>query len=99
GKIITVDIQRIEGHRVRIRVINYGRVVEEKKLEHVFDKFYRVDPSRSAATGGTGLGLAIAKSIVEMHGGTIEARSDEHGTVFEVVLYADFKSQIKKFKE
>jgi len=75
---------------VTISVVNYGYVIPEQDLAHIFDKFYRVDQSRTSSTGGTGLGLAIAKNIVELHGGAIEARSDLDGTVFEVKLRTDF---------
>jgi signal transduction histidine kinase len=53
-----------------------------------------VESSRSSETGGTGLGLAIAKSIIEMHGGTISVRSDFDGTVFEVVMDANKEGNI-----
>ena len=56
------------------------------KLEYIFDRFYRVEGSRSEETGGSGLGLAIAKRIVMLHGGSISAKSDMDGTVFEVNL-------------
>ena len=59
----------------------------EEELTQVFDRFYRVDPSRSRATGGTGLGLTIARQLVEAHGGTIRAeRRPEGGSrfVFEI---------------
>jgi two-component system sensor histidine kinase VanS len=98
GKTIIVEIRKLEDYRVSIQVINYGKIIPKYDLEHLFDKFYRVDSSRSPDTGGTGLGLAIAKSITKMHGGTIEARSDVHGTVFEVILYTDFQGNIKKFE-
>jgi signal transduction histidine kinase len=61
-------------------------VIKPADLERIFVRFYRVESSRSSETGGTGLGLAIAKSIVEMHGGTIYAGSDEQSTVFTVEL-------------
>lgn len=89
GKIIHV-YTRLEEQVVTVSVVNYGYVIPEQDLAHIFDKFYRVDQSRTSSTGGTGLGLAIAKNIVELHGGTIEARSDLDGTVFEVKLRTDF---------
>lgn len=89
GKIVHVNA-RLEEQIVKISVINYGYVIPTQDLAHIFDKFYRVDQSRTSSGGGTGLGLAIAKNIVELHGGTIEARSDLDGTVFEVKLRTDF---------
>ena len=71
-----------------IRVINYGRLIPKKDIEHIFDKFYRVEDSRSIETGGTGLGLAITKNIVNLHGGSINVKSDLYGTVFEIILPA-----------
>ena len=52
------------------------------KLQHIFEKFFRADNSRSSETGGAGLGLAIAREIVELHGGQIQAQSDDHETRF-----------------
>lgn len=89
GKIVHV-YARLEENVVTISVVNYGYVIQEQDLAHIFDKFYRVDHARTSSTGGTGLGLAIAKNIVELHGGTIEAHSDLEGTVFEVKLRTDF---------
>ena len=54
-----------------IRVIDDGPGVPPEHAEKIFDRFYRVDASRSRATGGAGLGLAIAKELVELHGGKI----------------------------
>ena len=85
GKNIRIRINRI-GENATISVVNYGKVIPEKELEYIFDRFYRVEGSRSEETGGSGLGLAIAKRIVIMHGGTIKARSGMEGTVFEVTL-------------
>lgn len=69
-----------------ITIINYGEIIPWEDLENIFDRFFRVENSRSSETGGTGLGLAIAKRIILMHYGTINVRSDFEGTVFEIIL-------------
>ena len=61
--------------RVVIEVKDKGIGIPEDALARVFDRFYRVDASRSRRTGGVGLGLSIARAVVERHGGTIEAMS------------------------
>ena len=71
---------------VDISIINFGKLIPEQALNKIFDKFYRVDDSRTSETGGTGLGLAIAKSIVDLHNGTITVKSDTDGTEFKVTL-------------
>lgn len=71
---------------VSISIVNYGEVIPKKDLEYIFDRFYRVENSRSVKTGGTGLGLAIAKKIILMHDGAIKATSSLEGTTFEVIL-------------
>lgn len=63
----------------------------------LFNKFYRVEHSRSSTTGGTGLGLAISKNIVDMHGGDIHVTSDLNGTVFTVTLQVDFDINKENF--
>ena len=65
---------------------NHGEPIPPEKLNTVFEKFYRLDEARHSRTGGAGLGLAIAKQIVELHGGTIRAESDNRETRFVVVL-------------
>lgn len=85
GKVIKVHVF-LEEEYVVVQVINYGKVIPEEDLSHIFEKFYRVEQSRSSSTGGTGLGLAIAKDIVRMHDGKIEARSSLKGTIFQVSL-------------
>ena len=56
-------------------IVNYGTIIPQEDLPYIFDRFYRVEQSRQESTGGTGLGLSIAKSIIEKHGGRIQARS------------------------
>ena len=89
GKRVLVQI-RAEEEVVSVSVTNYGFVIPPEELPLIFNKFYRVEQSRSSSTGGTGLGLAIAKEIVEMHGGSIGVSSDLNGTVFTVKLQVHF---------
>ena len=72
-------------------MINYGYIIPEADIHKIFQKFYRVEQSRSLNTGGSGLGLAIAEQIVQIHKGTISVQSDLRGTVFEVKLPVDLK--------
>lgn len=74
------------GHNVEIQVANYGPAIPGADLPHIFERFFRVEKSRSHFTGGSGLGLAIAKSIIELHGGTIEAKSRPGRTAFIIRL-------------
>lgn len=96
GKRVLVGICA-EDSVVSISITNFGYVIPEEELPLIFNKFYRVEQSRSTHTGGTGLGLAIAKSIVDMHGGTISVASDLNGTVFTVKLKTDFDINKENF--
>ena len=96
GKRILVKVHGSE-ELVSIQVVNYGYVIPEEELPLIFNKFYRVEQSRSRNTGGTGLGLAISKSIVDMHGGTIHVSSDLSGTVFTVKLKTNFDVNKENF--
>lgn len=65
---------------VHIEVADQGPGIPTEELERVFERFYRVDAARASSAGGAGLGLAIARSIIELHGGSIHATSNEpHG--------------------
>lgn len=61
--------------QVVIEVTDNGQGIDPEALPHIFERFYRADPSRNSHIGGSGLGLAIARQIVDGHGGTIQARS------------------------
>lgn len=71
---------------VEIQVVNYGPAIPGADLPYIFERFFRVEKSRSHFTGGSGLGLAISKSIVELHGGTIDAASSAGRTAFIIRL-------------
>lgn len=82
-----IDISAVrQGDNVVITFMNKGNQIPPQKLDTIFEKFYRLDSSRSTNTGGAGLGLAIAKEIVTAHGGTITAESDLEHTFFTVKL-------------
>ncbi len=61
---------------LQIVIADNGKGIDGEHLDHIFDRFYRVDESRNSATGGSGLGLAIAKQIIEQHGGKLFAASE-----------------------
>lgn len=96
GKRVLVGIHATDTV-VTVSVTNYGYVIPAAELPLIFDKFYRVEQSRSTNTGGTGLGLAIVKNIVDMHGGSVEVASDLKGTVFTVKLKVDFDVNRENF--
>ncbi len=82
---IQLKMTQAEKHII-ISVQNRGKPVSKDDLPHLFERFYRIEPSRSASTGGSGLGLAIVKSIVELHGGEIWAESEGEEIKFLIRL-------------
>ncbi len=87
NSVIEISAEK-QSENIVITFTDHGEPIPPQKLETIFEKFYRLDTSRSANTGGAGLGLAIAKQIVTAHGGTITAESNAEHTVFTVKLPA-----------
>lgn len=82
---IDLTVKRDPQHAI-VQVINFGPPIPPQAVEHIFERFYRADASRTDVTGGAGLGLAIVKSIVDAHSGIIRVNSTPEQTVFEVRL-------------
>lgn len=83
----TITIQAREKLKnIEIVFANKGDTIPAHKLRMIFEKFYRADESRSSTTGGAGLGLAITKELVELHGGSIYAESEQNRIKFIVTL-------------
>jgi len=89
GTAIEVRLTRASG-RVRVELTDQGREIPAAALPYIFERFFRVDPSRNRDSGGTGLGLAIVRDLVEAHGGVVGAVSGQgKATVwFELPLRA-----------
>jgi heavy metal sensor kinase len=75
GGQVEMQVATANGGPARVVVEDHGLGIPADELPHIFDRFYRGDPSRNRATGGFGLGLAIAKALVEAYGGSIRAES------------------------
>ncbi|SFX31637.1 His Kinase A (phospho-acceptor) domain-containing protein [Thermoactinomyces sp. DSM 45891] len=69
-----------------VKIINYGDSIPLADLPYLFDRFYRIEKSRSVYTGGSGLGLAITKNIIELHKGYVNVESDDEETSFHICL-------------
>jgi len=90
-KIVVTTRKTAEGN-AEISVADQGIGIPERDLERIFERFYRVDPARSRATGGTGLGLAIVKHVMAAHNGKVTVRSVEGaGSTFS--LYIPLRSE------
>jgi two-component system heavy metal sensor histidine kinase CusS len=85
GQVIEVRIE-VEAHQVSIGVANPGSPIASEHLPRLFERFYRVDASRSNSGNNHGLGLAIVKAIALMHGGDVFVRSDRGMNTFGIYL-------------
>ena len=86
GGTVSVAVRQ-HGQVAELIVADTGVGISAEHLPHIFERFYRVDKSRSREQGGSGLGLAIVKQIAEAHGGQVRVRSEVgEGTVFTVLL-------------
>lgn len=88
GGRVVMQAAIVEG-RVRLSVRDTGPGIPADHLAHVFDRFYKADPSRAATVEGSGLGLSIVKAIVERHGGQVSVSSQPGDTCFTILLPAD----------
>jgi two-component system phosphate regulon sensor histidine kinase PhoR len=89
GGTVRVEAAKDEG-KVVIRVRDQGVGIAQEHLPRLFERFCRVDPSRSRKIGGTGLGPAIVKHIAQAHGGRLAVESAlGRGSVFSLYLQAD----------
>jgi signal transduction histidine kinase len=82
---VTISAQRT-ADGIKAVFTNSGAVIAEKDIPYLFERFFRTDRSRSRNPGGAGIGLAIVKELIEAHGGTVGADSDENGTSVWFVL-------------
>lgn len=87
NSVVEIDVTQDETETV-IRFANQGDTIPKEKLGRLFEQFYRLDSARGTNSGGAGLGLAIAKQIVTLHGGTIDARSEDEKIEFTVKIPA-----------
>ena len=87
GSKVAIHVERNGGSTACVSVQDSGPGIPEEQLPHVFQRFYRGDPSRSRSTGGFGLGLAICKAMVTAYGGQIQAiNRNGNGTEMRVEL-------------
>ena len=86
GAAIKISVTK-QAHQIIIAVSDNGPGIDQSHLERIFERFYRVEKSRSRKVGGTGLGLAIVKHIVSAHSGEVEVESEVgKGTTFKIIL-------------
>jgi two-component system sensor histidine kinase VanS len=81
-----IIVVSVDSGTASLSFINHGSTIPKHKLEKIFEQFYRLDSARTSKSGGAGLGLAIAKEIVELHGGSIRAQSENNMIEFSLTL-------------
>jgi PAS domain S-box-containing protein len=84
---VSVDLDETEAHRVVIRVRDTGVGIAQHDLQHIFEPFWQVDPTRRSSDGGTGLGLSVVRRLVQLLGGEVSVDSAPgSGSTFTVTL-------------
>ena len=91
GSVISVSAHEADG-QVRVLIENSDAHIDEKDIDHLFEPFYRPDPSRSSREDGSGLGLYLAKLIVTKQGGDVSLRNTDSGVCAEIVFKLHTKS-------
>ena len=91
GETVLVRLDNPSDHEVSLTVENPGSAIPAEHLPNLFDRFYRVDPSRARQSEGAGLGLAIVRSIIEAHSGRLEVTSKSDKTAFIIYLPTTIK--------
>jgi two-component system heavy metal sensor histidine kinase CusS len=86
GGSVKIIIDQSKPEAIKLNIENTGESIATEHLSRLFDRFYRVDPSRQKASDGAGLGLAITKSIIEAHQGNIHVFSSNGTTRFEIIF-------------
>jgi len=93
----TIEISLSENQdKIKLSVTDVGNTISQNDIEHIFERFYRVDKSRSRENGGYGLGLSIAQSIVNIHNGKISVQSGQ-STTFTVIFPSIKKTKSLKY--
>jgi len=96
GKTVYVRLVHSTTNAISISIENPGEAISPEHIPRLFDRFYRVDPSRQCSTDGTGLGLAIVKSITDAHHGKIDVSFDKGYTRFRINLNAPHERHIEE---